>query len=959
MSSAEIKAPRLSESSGLKILGFAINHIQEAVLICDAQARICFANQASSDLLGYDEQTLLQMYLPALEPGLDCIQLLQFSSTHPDRFNATSAHAHKTTRETQWLNKAGKLIPVEVVSHPLEQEGQPYHVIMACDISTRLHLHHQLREQELQYSLLVKNSPDIFIRYDQDCRRVFVSDDYERVFGLPVEQAIGKKPTEAWGKPAMQPDDYEARLREVMASGQAAQIELCWKEQGQVICKSVHAVPERDLQGKVIGVLSITRDISEIRRAERLLQQRDEYQNALIENFPFVIWFKDTDSRLLAANTAYAKFAQVESKQALEGKTDFDLFPPDLAQAYVDSDKRVLQSGESCFVIDMFEKDDGERGWIETYKSPVVVAGKTVGTVGFARDITDAKLNEEKLLQRERELQSLIHNTPDTIIRYDRDARRLYINTPQLKRFGLPSSAIIGKTPSEFPGGEIYVKYEDKIKGVIASVAPDFLELRGENDDGSAWFIHVRFVPEFGDHGEVTGVLAVERDITELMEYRERIHYLAYYDALTGIPNRTLFADRVNQVLADASWHQQQFGLMMLDLDRFKEVNDSLGHGAGDELLVSVAKRLQSSVRAYDTIARLSGDEFAILLPELRNPDDLATIAKKINEEIAKPFLIQNKELFISTSIGIAIYPNDGSDRAKLFKSADVAMYHAKNYGRNNYQFYSQELGSKASEYILLGASIRQALKNSEFELFYQPQIDLMSGRIIGAEALLRWRNPQLGVVMPDRFIKVAEESGLIVEIGDWVLREACAAVASLNAKAPADAPLSMAVNLSSRQFLYNDLLASVQQILTETGCKPEWLKLEITESLLLEDSKEIIATLSAFKQMGITISIDDFCTGYSAMSYLGQFPISQVKIDRSFVRDIAIKQDKLELITAIIRIAHALRLELVAEGVESKQQANLLKIQGCTMAQGYFFGKPMRLSHLELIIADGEDLMQ
>lgn len=220
-----------------------------------------------------------------------------------------------------------------------------------------------------------------------------------------------------------------------------------------------------------------------------------------------------------------------------------------------------------------------------------------------------------------------------------------------------------------------------------------------------------------------------------------------------------------------------------------------------------------------------------------------------------------------------------------------------------------------------------------------------MSGRIIGAEALLRWRNPQLGVVMPDRFIKVAEESGLIVEIGDWVLREACAAVASLNAKAPADAPLSMAVNLSSRQFLYNDLLASVQQILTETGCKPEWLKLEITESLLLEDSKEIIATLSAFKQMGITISIDDFCTGYSAMSYLGQFPISQVKIDRSFVRDIAIKQDKLELITAIIRIAHALRLELVAEGVESKQQANLLKIQGCTMAQGYFFGKPMRLS--------------
>lgn len=951
MSSTKISDLGLDGTMQLKMLSFVIDRIQEAVLICNADGQICLVNLASCEELGYSEADLLQMPVTALLTSMDI--------AHWEAYWQLLQQQQSITRETHIRTCAGASIPVEIQSHYFVDAAQQYCVLLVRNLTIHLDMLEKLREQELQYRQLVKNSPDIFIRYDQDCRRVFLSDDYERVFGIPTAHALGKKPTEIWGKPTMAPVEYEARLREVMRSGMVHEIELEWMNGHEYVCQSLHAVPERNVKGEIAGVLTITRDISQMRRVENELRKREKYQSVLIENFPFVVWLKDLDSKLLAVNSAYAKFAQVSSKEELEGKTDFDLFPLKDATAYIEGDKRVLQSGLPYLAIEPILKPDGGNGWVETYKSPMIVDGKVVGTVGFFRDVTDIKQNEEKLLQRERELQSLIDNTPDTIIRYDLNARRLYANTPKLKRIGIETEKLIGTSPSEYPGGDAYVKYEEKIKNVISSATPDFLELHGKAENGNAWFIHVRIVPEFGEQGQVVGVLAVERDITELMEYRERIHYLAYYDALTGLPNRTLFADRVNQVLADASWHEQRFGLMMLDLDRFKEVNDTLGHQAGDDLLIAVAERLNASVRSYDTIARLSGDEFAILLPELRNPDDLATIARKINDEIAKPFQIHKKELFISTSIGIAIYPDDGEDRATLFKSADVAMYHAKNYGRNNYQFYSRELGSKASEYIMLGASIRQALKNAEFELFYQPQVDLMSGSIVGAEALLRWRNPQLGVVMPDRFIKVAEESGLIVEIGEWVLREACNALVSLNNNRGEQSPLSMAVNLSSRQFLYNDLLASVKQILAETGCKPEWLKLEITESLLLEDSQEIINTLSAFKEMGITISIDDFCTGYSAMSYLGQFPISQVKIDRSFVRDIAAKQDKLELITAIIRIAHALRLELVAEGVESKQQANLLKIQGCTIAQGYFFGKPMRLRHLELILADGQNLMQ
>lgn len=935
----------------LKMLGFAMNRVQEAVLICDQDARIRLVNRAGCEELGYHEVELLQMSVTDVIDGLEIgrwhaeWQLLQQQQT--------------SMREARLRTSMGTIVPVEIRASYFVDTDQQYCVLLMRNLTSHIDMLEKLREQELQYRQLVKNSPDIFIRYDQDCRRIFLSDRYERVFGLPAVEAFGKKPTEAWGWPMMRPEDYEAWLREVMQSGVAQEIELDWMADGQYICQSMHATPEWNVKGELTGVLIITRDISHIRRVERELRKREKYLSALIENFPFVVWLKDLDGRILIANSAYAQFARVATKEELEGKTDMELFLPEHAMTYIEGDRRVLQSGMPYLSIDPMITPNDEHAWIETYKSPIEMDGKLLGTVGFFRDVTDIKQNEEKLLQRERELQSLIDNTPDTIIRYDLNARRLYINTPKLKRVGIETNKLIGTTLSEFPGGDASIKYEEKIKGVIESAMPDFLELHGKADDGSNWFIHVRIVPEFGDDGRVIGVLAVERDITELMEYRERIHHLAYYDALTGLPNRTLFADRVNQVLADASWHEQCFGIMMLDLDRFKEVNDTLGHQAGDDLLVAVAQRLNASVRSYDTIARLSGDEFAILLPELRSSDDLATIARKINEEIAKPFLIHKKELFISTSIGIAIYPDDGRDRAALYKSADVAMYHAKNYGRNNYQFYSRELGFKASEYIMLGASIRQALKNAEFELFYQPQVDLITGQIVGAEALLRWRNPQLGLVAPDRFIRVAEESGLIVEIGEWVLREACNAVVRLNRDRPADSPLSMAVNLSSRQFLYNDLLASVKQILAETGCKPEWLKLEITESLLLEDSQEIIHTLSMFKAMGITISIDDFCTGYSAMSYLGQFPISQVKIDRSFVRDIAAKQDKLELVTAIIRIAHALRLELVAEGVESKQQANLLKVQGCTIAQGYFFGKPMLLSHLELILSEGQNLMQ
>lgn len=408
----------------------------------------------------------------------------------------------------------------------------------------------------------------------------------------------------------------------------------------------------------------------------------------------------------------------------------------------------------------------------------------------------------------------------------------------------------------------------------------------------------------------------------------------------------------MQQTIVEAARQNYRFGLMLLDLDRFKEINEALGHDTGDLLLCAITERLLQCIRTSDFIARLGGDEFAIILQVCEN-DDLATMAGKLIKLFEQPFQVSDREMFISASIGIALYPIDSTDIDTLYRYADLAMYHAKKLGRNNFQFYIRELTLRSTERMALEAALRYACNNRELELYYQPQVELISGRIIGAEALVRW-NPQEGcMVTPDKFIPVAEESGLIIGIGDWVLLNACQTAVKWNSKR--STPFKIAVNLSTRQFLQNDLLGTVQRILQETQCKPQWLKLEITESLLLEDSREILEVLNALDAIGLALSIDDFGTDYSALSYLNRFPVSQIKIDRSFVRDIPADQDKSELVKAMISISQALHLELVAEGVETYEQADYLKTHGCLIAQGYLFGKPMSQALFEAFLAKRE----
>jgi diguanylate cyclase (GGDEF)-like protein len=418
---------------------------------------------------------------------------------------------------------------------------------------------------------------------------------------------------------------------------------------------------------------------------------------------------------------------------------------------------------------------------------------------------------------------------------------------------------------------------------------------------------------------------------------------------LTGLPNRSLLTDRVRRAIAEGARTGNRFGFMIVGLGHLKEVNDSLGHGAGDALLCEAAVRLQLQMRPCDTVARLGGDEFAVLLPGARGLDDIGLIAPKLVDALTTPYMLDGHEVIVSACIGIALYPNDTVTIDDLFRFAGSALHHAKRDGRNNVRFYETELTARSSERLEMAAALHKAVRCGELELYYQPQIDLRDGTVAGVEALLRWHRPGHGLVAPDKFIPVAEESGLIVEIGEWVLDAACRTAAAWNRTL--ERPVAVSVNVSTRQFMRHDFVATVERVLAANGCRPDWLKLEITESLLLEDNEEVAHMLGRLYALGLVMSIDDFGTGYSALGYLHRFPVSQIKIDRSFVSGIPQDGNKSELVKAILSIAAALRLQVIAEGVETQTQVDYLLAHDCWFVQGYLSGVPMPAAALDAVL--------
>jgi diguanylate cyclase (GGDEF)-like protein/PAS domain S-box-containing protein len=534
---------------------------------------------------------------------------------------------------------------------------------------------------------------------------------------------------------------------------------------------------------------------------------------------------------------------------------------------------------------------------------------------------------------------AVFDNSLEGIIVTDRNGTILAANTAACQATGYAVGELVGSNPRTFNSGRQSKAFYASMWETITHAGQWKGEIWNRRKNGEIYPEWLSISAVRDEQGEIANYIGIFIDISRQKEAERNLDYLAHHDTLTGLPNRMLFNDRLLVAIAKARRNHQALAVLFIDLDHFKYVNDTFGHSEGDFLLQAVARRLKGCLREEDTLSRMGGDEFTILLHDL-DGQGAELVARKILEAMKLPFNLSEHRLYVTASIGISVYPDDGDEPASLLKNSDTAMYRAKEQGRDNMQFFRENMHEYSIRRVEMEQNMRQALEQEEFRVYYQPQIDLASGRMTGVEALLRWLSPETGLALPGQFIPLAEETGMIVAIGEWVLRAACRQCKAWHESGRHG--LRVAVNLSARQFQQANLVGMVANVLRDTGLDPGCLELELTESIAMQNAEEAVATLNSLKQLGVQISIDDFGTGYSSLSYLKRFPIDKLKIDQSFVAGIAEDPNDAAIIIAVIALAHSLGLQVIAEGVETVEQLDFLKMHSCNEVQGYLFGRPM-----------------
>jgi diguanylate cyclase (GGDEF)-like protein/PAS domain S-box-containing protein len=671
---------------------------------------------------------------------------------------------------------------------------------------------------------------------------------------------------------------------------------------------------------------------------------------AVIESFPGAFWLASSDgvivrwNRELAAVTGYGD-AEIGTMHPLDFISGRDRLPVEAAL------RRVIDEGEEVSLeAELVDRAGSVRPYGLVLR-PVRLAGR-VYSIGLASDITMKRRAEQQMARAKERLDLALASSSLALWDWDVKLDRVYFNENWNRIRGLPlqESTFSGAQVSDWNHPDDREVFAAALRNVLKGVSEEFdCEYRVAGGSSEWVWIQSRGkVTQRDASGTALRMTGTSMNVTKRKAAEERAEFLATRDALTGLPNRVLLHDRLEQAVVNAARTRSGFGFMFIDLDRFKTINDSLGHHVGDALLKQVADRLMSCVRESDTVARLGGDEFAVILENLRDQHDEGAqqVADKMIEAMGAPLLIEGQHLNTSCSIGISLYPTDGKDTATLMKHADVAMYFAKEKGRNNYQFFSAEMNARAQERLSVENYLRLALRRHELVLHYQPRVSF-SGELLGVEALIRWQHPRRGLLAPDKFIDVAEDSGLIVPIGEWVLDAACAQVAAWHRTVRPD--LCLSVNLSVGQAVDGErLYSAVSRSLQRSGLDPKTLELELTESLLMQNLGDKAQLLNRLGALGVSLSIDDFGTGYSSLAYLKSLPVNAIKIDSSFVRDISSDADDAAIISAIVAMAHSLQLTVVAEGVETPEQYAALKALGCDEYQGFHESPPLDAAALE-----------
>jgi diguanylate cyclase (GGDEF)-like protein/PAS domain S-box-containing protein len=602
----------------------------------------------------------------------------------------------------------------------------------------------------------------------------------------------------------------------------------------------------------------------------------------------------------------------------------------------------ALEAGATDFLqspVDHHEFQTRARNLLKMRRQQLTIASRAIT---LEQELKSSERSREEALRSSSErLAQVIDTVPAMISAADRDGRCIFVNAYQAALKGVEPAALLGRTATEMFGPEQGGRSAalDRLVCESGNVLPSFEEEITARTGDRRYFLTTKS-PLRDSSGEVVAVLTTSLDITDRKRAEGHLRHLAHHDTLTDLPNRALLHERVRHEIAHSRRSHRKFALHLFDLDRFKGINDVLGHHIGDRLLRAVADRLRATIRDTDTVARLGGDEFAILQVNVASIEDTKELARRIGEALAPPFRFDGEDISTSASVGIAVFPDNGFDVDDLLKKADLAMYRAKADGRDGFCVFAPDMDTTARAITVLESDLRRALVRQEFVLHYQPQIDLASGRIVGAEALIRWRRENGDLVHPGDFLARAEENGLIVPINEWVLREACGqATAWLGQGLP---PIRVAVNLSSVQFRKQNVQELVEDALRESRLDPARLELELTETILMQDTEVVVQHLRALQKLGVTFSIDDFGTGYSSLAYVKNFPVDRLKIDRSFVRNLKSDANDAAIVRAIINLGHSLNLEVLAEGVETAAQVAHLRAEGCDEVQGFYFGRPM-----------------
>jgi diguanylate cyclase (GGDEF)-like protein/PAS domain S-box-containing protein len=783
--------------------------------------------------------------------------------------------------------------------------------------------------------------------FDADGRIVTLNKRYIELMALPASELIGMSLPDLFrlrktaGKFDHDPDEVFAQVRSYVAAGNTMThtIESC---DGRAL-----RVTNRPVSGG--GWVATIEDMTELKAFEAERERQRQFLNDVLDNVPVIVVVKDpVERKFLHANRAAETFWGFSRTEAI-GKTFKEVFPGVNAERLDRLDEEALATG-ACTTQEVHSSVVPLAGRLVTTKRHAVrnADGQPRYLVSVVEDVTERMRLERELGRDRLFLDQIIDNVPTTIVVKDvRTRQYVLVNQAAVEHFGIPREGIVGKTAHEvFPKKAADTIEQHDAELLKSGGSMSFSDYALETPDRGERFIAVKKLIIRDSAGEPQFVVGVIEDVTARKQSEARIARLAHYDALTGLPNRVFFREQLDQALKRVR-RGEKLAVLFLDLDKFKEVNDTLGHQGGDELLKTVSGRLQSCVRETDIVARLGGDEFAIVQTDVPDATAVIDLAERIHGVLRQFCELAGNRFSMDASIGVAMAPQDGTEADQLLKNADLAMYGAKADGRATYRFFEPNMDAAMKARRALEFDLRQAIMCGEFELHYQPLVNIRDKRIAGCEALMRWRHPKRGMVPPSEFIPVAEDAGIVNQLGEWALRTACTEAVHWRDD------IIVTVNVSSVQFKNDSLVQLVMDALSESGLPSRRLELEITESVLLHDNETTMRVLHQLKKLGVRISMDDFGTGYSSLNYLRRFPFDKVKIDRSFIEHIAGDASSLAIVQAVISIAKSRDIATTAEGVETQEQLELLRALGCTEMQGFLFSKPKPAAELIRMLSD------